>query len=162
MSLWCVHVLIYDLIRCWYELRYSLHDAVMMMGPGGGEGRFVCVCLLVTCICVWGDGDRGQQEPGHMSGRHNVKSRGMHRLSYFALSFTHSYLPEGRTGISDVFPPVWNLQTVIWFHFTISSLFLLPTPFALSDFSLSFFLPTGPFSRLFFFPEKSSIISSKK
>ena len=56
--------------------------------------------------------------------------------------------------------PVWNLRAVIWFHFTISSLVLLPTPVALSVLSSPFFL------LLFFLlahspdflPENSSIL----
>ena len=34
-------------------------------------------------------------------------------------------------------PPVWNLRAVIWFHFAISSLVLLPSPVTLSVFSFS-------------------------
>ena len=43
--------------------------------------------------------------------------------------------------------PVSNLGAVIWFHFTISSLVLLPTPIALSV--LYFFLSRSPFFWLF-------------
>ena len=50
-------------------------------------------------------------------------------------------------------PPVWNLRTVIWFHFNISSLVFLPTPIALSVFS--FFCLWAHFPD--FFPENSSI-----
>ena len=45
--------------------------------------------------------------------------------------------PEGRPGMSDVSPPVWNLRAVIWFHFAISSLVLLPSPVTLSVLSFS-------------------------
>ena len=62
---------------------------------------------------------------------------------------------EGRPGMSESSPAVWNLRAVIWFHFTIFSLVLLPTPIFLRV--LSFFLPTGPFSWLFF-PENSSTL----
>ena len=34
-------------------------------------------------------------------------------------------------------PPVWNLRAVIWFHFAISSLVLLPSPVTLSVISFS-------------------------
>ena len=34
-------------------------------------------------------------------------------------------------------PPVWNLRAVIWFHFAISSLVLLPSPVTLSVLSFS-------------------------
>ena len=44
-------------------------------------------------------------------------------------------------------PPVWNLWAVIWFHFTISSLVLLPSLVTLSVWS--FFLPASPFSQTF-------------
>ena len=50
--------------------------------------------------------------------------------------------------------PVWNLRAVIWFHFTISSLVLLPGPVTLS-------LPADQFSWLFFLPENSSIVFFK-
>ena len=46
-------------------------------------------------------------------------------------------IPEGRPGMSDVSPPVWNLRAVIWFHFAISSLVLLPSPVTLSVLSFS-------------------------
>ena len=48
-----------------------------------------------------------------------------------------------------------NLRAVMWFHFTISSLVLLPIPIA-----LSIFLLTGPFSWLF--PENSSVFPVKR
>ena len=55
-------------------------------------------------------------------------------------------------------PSVWNLRAVIWFHSAISCLVHLPAHIALSVFFFfSFFfllLPTGPFSWLFFPPEK--------
>ena len=47
------------------------------------------------------------------------------------------YVPEWKLGMSDVFPPVWNLRAAISFHFSISSLILLPGPVAFSV--LSFF-----------------------
>ena len=49
-------------------------------------------------------------------------------------------------------PPAWKLRAVIWFHFTIASLVLLPSPITLSVWS--FFLPPDPFSWLFS-PENS-------
>ena len=36
--------------------------------------------------------------------------------------------------MSDVFPLIWNLSAVVWFHFTISCLVLLPSPVTLSFF----------------------------
>ena len=45
--------------------------------------------------------------------------------------------PEGRPGMSDVFPPVWNLRAIIWFQFAISCLVLLPSPVTLSVLSFS-------------------------
>ena len=50
-------------------------------------------------------------------------------------------------------PPVWSLRAVIWFHFAISSLVLLPSPVTLSILSFS---ACWPFL-LNFFPENSSI-----
>ena len=54
--------------------------------------------------------------------------------------------PEGKPWMSDVSlppPPVWNLRAVIWFHFTISCLVLLPSPVIFPVFF--FLLPAGPF-----------------
>ena len=52
--------------------------------------------------------------------------------------------PEGRPGISDVSPPVWNLRTASLIPlFCISSLVLLPSRAAISVLSFSAF---GPFS----------------
>ena len=65
--------------------------------------------------------------------------------------------PEGRPGMSDVFPPVWNLRAVIWFHFAISSLVLLPSPVTLS---VLLFSACWPFTKLF--PENSSIFFVKR
>jgi len=46
--------------------------------------------------------------------------------------------PEGRPGMFDCLPPVWNLRAVIWFSFPIPFCFVfLPSPLALSV--LSFF-----------------------
>ena len=45
--------------------------------------------------------------------------------------------PEGRLGMSDVLPLVWNFGIVIWFHFAISSLVLLPGPVTISVLSFS-------------------------
>ena len=56
---------------------------------------------------------------------------------------------------------IWNLKAVIWFHFIIPSLALLPTPIALSVMSVvSFFLP-GPHSPGVC-PENSSIFFVKR
>ena len=46
-------------------------------------------------------------------------------------------LPPREAGDVWCLPPVWNLRAVIWFHFAISSLVLLPSPVTLSF--LSFF-----------------------
>ena len=45
--------------------------------------------------------------------------------------------PEGRPGMSDDSPPVWNLRAVIWFNFAVSSLVLLPSPVTLFNLSFS-------------------------
>ena len=57
-------------------------------------------------------------------------------------------------GMSDVYPPVWNLRVVIWFPFPISSFAFLPSPLALS--LLSFFILWSIL--LGFFPRKLSNI----
>ena len=54
---------------------------------------------------------------------------------YFLLVLINT--PEGRPGMSDVPPPVWNLRAVIWFHFAISSLVFLPSAVTLSTLSFS-------------------------
>ena len=44
---------------------------------------------------------------------------------------------QRETGDVWCLPPVWNLRAVIWFHFAISSLVLLPSPVILSVVSFS-------------------------
>ena len=61
--------------------------------------------------------------------------------------------PKGGRGWCPSPLPVWDLRAVIWFHFTISCLVLLPSDVTLSV--LSFFSAAGPFS--FSTPENSSI-----
>ena len=72
-----------------------------------------------------------------------------------------SRTPDGRSWTSNVFPLVQNLRAVIWFHFTISSLVLLPTPIALSVlfffFPLCFLSAYWHVSPTFFSPENSSV-----
>ena len=59
--------------------------------------------------------------------------------------------PEGRPGMSDVSPTVWTLRAVIWFHFAISSLVLLPSPVTLSvlSFSVSWSFLLNFFQKIF-------------
>ena len=45
--------------------------------------------------------------------------------------------PQREAGDVWCLPPVWNLRAVIWFHFAISSLALLPSPVTLSVLSFS-------------------------
>ena len=80
----------------------------------------------------------------------------IYRVIRLIKSFTFAFWtpPEERLGMSDVCPLVWNLRAVIWFHFTISSLVLLPSPITLSV--LSFFCLLVHFPELF--PENSSNI----
>ena len=49
--------------------------------------------------------------------------------------------PRREAGDVWCLPPVWNLRAVIWFHFAISSLVLLPSPVTLSVLSFSARLP---------------------
>ena len=65
------------------------------------------------------------------------------------LQMDRLFSPRREAGDLWCLPPVWNLRAVIWFHFTISSLVLLPSPVTLPV--LSFFLPACPFSCTFFF-----------
>ena len=48
-----------------------------------------------------------------------------------------SPLPQREAGDVWCLPPVWNLRAVIWFHFAISSLVLLPSPVTFSVLSFS-------------------------
>ena len=70
-------------------------------------------------------------------------------IPMFMEAFSLLSLPPPQREAGDVWclPPVWNLRAVIWFHFAISSLVLLPSPVTLSvllfsacwSFLLSFF-----------------------
>ncbi len=48
-----------------------------------------------------------------------------------------SWCPQREAGDVWCLPPVWNLRAVIWFHFAIFSLVLLPSPVTLSVLSFS-------------------------
>ena len=50
--------------------------------------------------------------------------------------------PQREAGDVWCLPPVWNLRAVIWFHFAVSSLVLLPSPVTFLSY---LFLPAGPF-----------------
>ena len=67
--------------------------------------------------------------------------RYFHFLLYVSVSNNKqkSYYKSCRREAGDVWclPPVWNLRAVIWFHFAISSLVLLPSPVMLSVLSVS-------------------------
>ena len=63
---------------------------------------------------------------------------------YFTVLFMSLHLsvfsflkPRREAGDAWCLPPVWNLRAVIWFHFAISSLVLLPSPVTLSVLSFS-------------------------
>ena len=58
-------------------------------------------------------------------------------------------LPRREAGDVWCLPPVWNLRAVIWFHFAVSSLVLLPSPVTLSILSFS-----ACWSFLWAFPRK--------
>ena len=47
------------------------------------------------------------------------------------------HVPRREAGDVWCLPPVWNLRAVIWFHFAISCLVLLPSPVTLSILSFS-------------------------
>ena len=55
----------------------------------------------------------------------------------FVCLFFHKFHPRREAGDVWCLPPVWNLRAVIWFHFAISSLVLLPSPVTLSVLSFS-------------------------
>ena len=59
----------------------------------------------------------------------------------FALCCVEMYVgdfsPRREAGDVWCLPPVWNLRAVIWFHFAISSLVLLPSPVSHSVWSFS-------------------------
>ena len=50
----------------------------------------------------------------------------------WTLSGVITVCPRREAGDVWCLPPVWNLRAVIWFHFAISSLVLLPSPVTLS------------------------------
>ena len=54
-------------------------------------------------------------------------------ISFYALNLT----PQREAGDVWCLPPVWNLRAVMWFHFAISSLVLLPSPVTLSVLSIT-------------------------
>ena len=58
----------------------------------------------------------------------------MRNCSHSSLSVCY---PRREAGDVWCLPPVWNLRAVIWFHFAISSLALLPSPVTLSVLSFS-------------------------
>ena len=70
------------------------------------------------------------------------------------------YVPQSEAGDVWCLPPVWNLRAVIWFHFAISSLFLLPSPVTLP--LLSFFFLCLLVHSPELFPENSSIFFVKR
>ena len=59
------------------------------------------------------------------------------KTSIFSTLFSSSYSARREAGDVWCLPPVWNLRAVIWFHFAISSLVLLPSPVTLSVLSFS-------------------------
>ena len=58
-------------------------------------------------------------------------------LRLFTIVRSSSCGPRREAGDVWCLPPVWNLRAVIWFHFAISSLVLLPSPVTLSVLSFS-------------------------
>ena len=73
----------------------------------------------------------------------------MELLIFLALVYVwrFGFVPRREAGDVWCLPTVWNLRAVIWFHFAISSLVLLPSPVTLSVY---LFLPAGPFFWTFF------------
>ena len=60
---------------------------------------------------------------------------------YVLVSWLASLLfPRREAGDVWCLPPVWNLRAVVWFHFTVSSLVLLPNPVTVSVLFLFCFL----------------------
>ena len=56
---------------------------------------------------------------------------------HFFQNLSQFFPPRREAGDVWCLPPVWNLRAVIWFHFAISSLVLLPSPVTLSVLSFS-------------------------
>ena len=69
----------------------------------------------------------------------SMSSSSFYFVLKYVLAMLHRYLSIPRREAGDVWclPPVWNLRAVIWFHFAISSLVLLPSPVTLSVLSFS-------------------------
>ena len=78
---------------------------------------------------------------------HSTSSRGIVICSYIIKWGWSSWGPQREAGDVWCLPPVWNLTAVIWFHFAISSLVLLPSPVT---FSVLLFSACWPFLLNFF------------
>ena len=86
---------------------------------------FAVSVLSSTAIAFWYSATHDQKV---------VSSCPTRRISF---SRSYSVSPPPRREAGDVWlmsPPVWNLRAVIWFHFIISCLVLLPSPVTLSVF----------------------------
>ena len=120
------------------EVTYCLLTAIV-------RGFFVCVwfvcvgvCFLflwvffffnLFCFMEWALRSEGFE----------MAQKRTHFYFYFLICRFSLIRPALRREAGDIWclPPVWNLRAVIWFHFAISSLVLLPNPVTLSVWSFS-------------------------
>ncbi len=63
------------------------------------------------------------------------------KIKFICSRQSHCNTPQREAGDVWCLPPVWNRRAVIWFHFAISSLVLLPSPVTLSVLSFSAWWP---------------------
>ena len=73
---------------------------------------------------------------GKMTRREN-KPSSIYKQITVPITYLCVWNPRREAGDVWCLPPVWNLKAVIWFHFALSSLALLPSPVTLSVLSFS-------------------------
>ena len=112
---------------------------------------YVCVSMCVWCACLLRELKQHHTDVDHTHSFTQLQPCGVKRqLHYYVEEKKLPCLfncPRRVAGVSDVFPPVWNLRTVslipLFYYIYISSIVLLPSPVALS---VLFYSAFGPFS----------------
>ena len=109
--------------RIWAVVWEKKTCGIMTSGINNLEIRLKFVVSPDVILCGW------------LGSKHQLPT-------YLTLTLScWSYLcligPRREAGDVWCLPPVWNLRAVIWFHFAISSLYLLPSPVTLSVLSFS-------------------------
>ena len=89
-----------------------------------GEHCSFIVCLMITSL--------------------TVSRFAVELYPFLPVLVTLILLPWREAGLFWCLPPVWNLRAVIWFHLSICSLVILPSPVAHSVFSFFLLLAQSP------------------